>query len=897
MKNFYPFADIEKKVQKRWEKANLFQTSHCSASPKFFPLEMFPYPSGKSLHMGHPLNYIPIDIIVRYKRSQGYNVLRTIGFDSFGLPAEQYALRHNIHPAITTKNNIQAYIKQLKSLGLAIDWSRSVNTSDPDYYKWTQWIFIQFFESWYNFKEKKAFPISDLRKIFEKEGNIHHHPRGIVKPFIFSSSFWKEASEEKKETILMDYRLAYRKETEVQWCPKLSTVLAHDEVKGGFSERGNHPVERKKMKQWLLRISAYSDRLLDRLEEIDLPVPLKKIQRNWIGRSEGFIIQFSLVNELNQSLDSFTTRPETLYGVSFLALSINHHLIDYWKKENIDLAQFIAKEKKLSIKKSFIDKDITGYFTGKYVYHPITKEKIPIWVTNYVVEDYGTSVVMAAPQGDERDRILAEKKSLPMPSLKNGDLDLKEIRKQLLPIWLKENWIRKAVSYRMRDTVFSRQRRWGEPIPIYYKKGIPYSLPLNELPLKSSLNENEEFFPKNRSTAKTECRYYKDKYILEKDTMPSSAGSSWYFLRYIDPHNMTTFANKEKLKYWKNVDLYIGGREHATGHLLFIRFWIKFLYDRGWIYVDEPFKKMVNQGMIQGNTYFVYRIKASNTFVSLGLKDNYTTTAHYVSTSLVKGGLLNIEGFKKWRPDLVNATFILENEKYKCGHSIEKMSKSHYNIVKPEKIIDKYGADVFRLHLMFLGPITKSKPWSEDGITGIVRFLNRIWQRFSQEEIKKKKKSLITSKVKKKCYTTIFNVTRAMDSLDFHKAISFLMTFMHTIEDDMYHPWLLSIFIRLLAPLTPHISEQLWENAGENGFVINAPYPKIEKKWIQEEEHTYPIVINKKKRNCIVLSAKLSQEDMKKKILQLSEVKKWISGKRIKKMIIIPERIVNIVTD
>ncbi|HRS54251.1 MAG TPA: leucine--tRNA ligase, partial [Bacteroidales bacterium] len=753
----YNFTVIENKWQQYWEKNKIYKVDINYDKPKYYVLDMFPYPSGAGLHVGHPLGYIASDIYSRYKRHKGFNVLHPMGFDAFGLPAEQYAIQTGQHPAITTKNNIERYKHQLKKLGLSYDWDREVVTCDPNYYKWTQWTFIKLFKSWYNLKSNKAEPIENLIKAFESNGTTDIMAASNNK-LNFTAKEWVDMPEKQKQKILMNYRLAYLADTMVNWCPALGTVLANDEVREGFSVRGNYPVERKIMKQWLLRITAYADRLLEGLNELDWPESLKEMQRNWIGRSEGATINFKLHNT-DYLLEIFTTRPDTIFGATFMVIAPEHpnlsKLIQPDYKEEVNKYIKITQNRSERERMSEIKK-ISGVFTGSYAIHPFTGKLLPIWVADYVLVGYGTGAIMAVPAHDSRDYLFAKHFNLPIIEVvsggdiskesydaKNGilinseflnGLSVAEAIKKTIQKIETEKIGKKQVNYRLRDAIFSRQRYWGEPFPIYFKEGIPYTINEEDLPLK--LPEIDSFLPTEAGEpplARAKNWHTPEGYPYEYSTMPGFAGSSGYYLRYMDPKNDKEYFSQEANKYWKNVDLYIGGAEHATGHLIYARFWNKFLYDIGLACKDEPFKKLINQGMIQGRSNFVYRIKGENKFVSYNLKDNYDTVPLNVEISLVENDILNIKKFKQWRPDLANAEFILENGKYICGSAIEKMSKSLFNVVNPDDLIEKYGADTLRCYEMFLGPIELSKPWDTKGIEGVFRFIKKLWKLYHNE--------------------------------------------------------------------------------------------------------------------------------------------------------------------
>ncbi|MCE3229396.1 MAG: leucine--tRNA ligase [Bacteroidetes bacterium] len=754
----YHFIEIEKKWQARWAKDKTFKADNNSSKPKYYVLDMFPYPSGAGLHVGHPLGYIASDIMARYKRHKGFNVLHPMGYDSFGLPAEQYAIQTGQHPAVTTEQNIKRYREQLDKIGFSFDWDREVRTSDPQYYKWTQWIFIQLFNSWYNKKSDKAEKIETLISEFEKNGNANVDACCDEETKSFSAEQWKTFSEKEKSDTLMQYRIAYLGEAYVNWCPALGTVLANDEVKDGVSERGGHPVERKLMKQWSMRITAYAQRLLDGLDVIDWPESLKESQRYWIGRSEGTSLKFKIQNS-KESIEVFTTRPDTIFGVSFVTLAPEHALVEKitTAEQKATVDEYVTKSKNRSERERQADvTKVSGVFTGSYVEHPFTGKQIPIWVGDYVLAGYGTGAVMAVPAHDERDFRFATHFGLTKPqvitppsehnfeenswdekegTLINSDflngLNVKAAIKKAIEEIEKKNLGSGKINYRLRDAVFGRQRYWGEPIPIYYKNGIPHAIPENELPLV--LPEVDKFLPTEDGEpplARAKGWKYKNEFDYEWTTMPGWAGSSWYFLRYMDANNDKTIADKNLMDYWQNVDLYIGGSEHATGHLLYVRFWTKFLKDFGYIPVDEPAQKLINQGMIQGTSTMVHRVNNQNKIVSAGFKKNYDTTMIHVDVNMVDNNVVDVEALKKWRDDFADIEFELENGKLMCSTAVEKMSKRWYNVVTPDSICEYYGADTLRLYEMFLGPLEQSKPWNTNGITGVSGFLKKLWRLF-----------------------------------------------------------------------------------------------------------------------------------------------------------------------
>lgn len=925
----YDFCSIEQKWQKYWEQNKIFEVTHQDQKPKFYVLDMFPYPSGAGLHVGHPLGYIASDIVTRYMKHKGYNVLHPMGFDAFGLPAEQYAIQTGLHPSITTEQNIQRYKKQLKQLGFAYDWSREIRTCEPSYYKWTQWTFIQLFKHWFNTETQKAEKIETLIKIFEKQGNINV-PAAHNCEIEFTASKWNSFSEKEQLQILLKYRLAYLDETFVNWCPELGTVLANDEVKDGFSVRGGHPVEQRKMKQWFLRVSAYAERLIEGLNIIDWSDSLKEMQRNWIGKSEGAEILFS-IKDFNQPLKIFTTRPDTIFGCTFMVLAPEHDFVlnittNHRKSEVLN---YIEETKKRTERERISDVNkISGCFTGAFAIHPFTKQEIPIWISDYVLANYGTGAIMAVPAHDSRDFAFAKHFNLPIIQVidnpneqKSRDVnswkesyDSKEgfcinsdfinnlevsdaIKKVCSKI--ENNGIGKyKVNYRLRDAIFSRQRYWGEPFPVYYKDDIPYTLNESELPLV--LPEIDSFLPTSDGQpplARCNKWHTSEGYKLETSTMPGFAGSSGYYFRYMDPLNENEYFSKEAVNYWQNVDLYIGGTEHATGHLIYARFWCKFLHDIGLSPVEEPFQKLVNQGMIQGRSSFVYRIIGTNTFVSKGLKDTYQTQQFHVDVNLVKNDVLDIDAFRNWRQEFEDAEFILEQGKYICGWAIEKMSKSLYNVVNPDDIIDKYGADTLRMYEMFLGPLEQSKPWDTNGIEGVHRFLKKVWRLFigdneqlliTEEKANEQELKLLHKLIKK--------INEDINAFSFNTAVSAFMIFVNEITDLKCHKRsILEPFLICLSPFAPHISEELWHRIGKTTSVASEQFPNFIEELTIDQTKTYPISFNGKMRFQIELPMNASAADLEKAVLADERTQKWLEGKSPKKIIAIPGKIINIV--
>ena len=949
----YDFRAIENKWRKFWAENKTFKVTEDSSKPKFYVLDMFPYPSGAGLHVGHPLGYIASDIYARYKRLQGFNVLHPMGYDSFGLPAEQYAIQTGQHPAITTEQNIARYRDQMDKIGFSFDWDREVRTSSPEYYKWTQWIFIQLFNSWYNPKTNKAEDIKTLVEIFEKQGsngvNLDMLTGDIEKDVIpFTSEEWKNYDEKKKLEILMNFRLAYLGESYVNWCAALGTVLANDEVVNGVSERGGHPVERKLMKQWSVRITAYSQLLLDGLDEIDWSESIKETQRNWIGRSEGASIFFPLrrgtegedksdennnITPLNLpsrgEIEVFTTRPDTIFGVSFVTLAPEHDLVSKitTAEQKNQVEAYVEKAKNRSERERQADVNtISGVFTGSYVEHPFTKEPIPIWVGDYVLVGYGTGAVMAVPAHDERDFKFAKHFNIPIKQvisptnethdmekaawaekegiLINSDflngLTVKQAIPKAIEEIAKNGFGKGRVNYRLRDAVFGRQRYWGEPIPIFYQEETPFALKESELPL--TLPEVDKYLPTEDGEpplARANNWKYNADFEYELSTMPGWAGSSWYFLRYLDPNNESEFVGKDKVNYWQNVDLYIGGSEHATGHLLYARFWTKFLYDRGYIPFDEPFKKMINQGMILGRSSFVYLVIGENKFVTYSLKDNYVCAPIHVDISLVDNDKLDIEAFRKWRPEYADSEFICETDgTYSCGYEVEKMSKSKYNVQTPDELVEKFGADTLRMYEMFLGPIEQTKPWDTKGINGVYNFLRKLWRLFHDaegnivlSENEPSKESLKT------LHKTIKKMKDDLDRFSFNTGVSNFMICVNELTDQKCNnKAILSDLVIILSPYAPHISEELWDRLGNApGTISLAKFPTFNEAFLVESSYDYPVSFNGKMRFKVNLSLSLTPKEIEEHILALDDSQKWLEGKAPKKVIIVPGKIVNVV--
>ncbi len=926
----YSFQSIESKWRDAWQRNKTYQVSNDSEKPKYYVLDMFPYPSGAGLHVGHPLGYIASDIHARYKRLTGFNVLHPMGYDAFGLPAEQYAIETGQHPAKTTATNISRYREQLDKIGFSFDWSREIRTSDPEYYKWTQWIFIKLFNSYYDESEQKSYPISRLIKELQAKGNAHLQATCDEHTPIINGSTWASFNEQEKQDLLAHYRLAYLSEAEVNWCPALGTVLANDEVKEGKSERGGHPVVKKKMTQWSLRITAYAERLLQGLEELDWSDSLKETQRNWIGKSEGSKVTFSIKNH-NEEIPVFTTRPDTIYGVSFMVLAPEHALVRDLTTANQEdeIEAYIQATSKRSERERMADvKTISGAFTGSYAIHPLTGAEIPIWISDYVLAGYGTGAVMAVPCGDQRDWNFAQHFNLPIPNVFDGvsvedqAFESKNVtiaNSDFLNGLKGQNAIDKAiktitekgfgsrqVNYKLRDAVFGRQRYWGEPIPIYYENGIARPVLEKHLPL--NLPSIDKYLPTAEGEpplARAENWSYTPEdgvvangkgYPLELTTMPGWAGSSWYYLRYLSPNSPSNFVKAEDLAYWKNVDFYMGGSEHATGHLLYVRFWTKFLSDIGLLPFEEPMKKLVNQGMIQGVSKFVYRIDGTTTFVSSGLKHKYTTTPIHVDVNLVVNDQLDLEGFKSWRSEYNNAEFILEEGVYRCGSEVEKMSKSKYNVVNPDELIEQYGADALRLHEMFLGPIEMHKPWNTQGIDGVSKFLKKLWRLFHHEGALLITEDPATKSELKTLHKTIKKVTEDMDKLSLNTCVSTFMICVNELSDlkcnkrEILEPLLI-----LTASHAPFISEELWNKLGNKSSIFNTDFPKYNASFLEESQVTYPISFNGKMRFKLTLSKSLGKEGIEHEVLNHEDSQKWLEGKAPKKIIVVPGKIVNIV--
>lgn len=926
----YNFQEIEKKWQKYWAENGSFKAEEGSEKPKYYSLDMFPYPSGAGLHVGHPLGYIASDIVSRYKRHKGFNVLHPMGYDSFGLPAEQYAIQTGQHPAITTEENIARYRQQLDQIGFSFDWSREVRTSNPDFYKWTQWIFVQLFNSWYNVASDKAESIDSLINLFETNGNA-----GVsavtANEENFTAEQWRGWSAEEKEAMLQKYRLAYRAESTVNWCPALGTVLANDEVKDGLSERGGYPVVQKKMMQWSLRITAYAQRLLDGLEKIDWSESIKESQRNWIGRSEGASVHFDIKNS-DQKIEVFTTRPDTIFGVTFMVLAPESALVD--QLTTAEYKGSVEKYREQAAKKSERDrladvKTVSGQFTGAYAVHPFSGKELPIWIGDYVLASYGTGAVMSVPAHDSRDYAFAKHFELPiLPVVEGGDLakesydakegklinsdflnglDVKEAIKKAISEIENRGLGKGKVNFRLRDAIFGRQRYWGEPIPVYYENGLPKPVKQEHLPLE--LPQVDAYLPTEDGepplARSKNWNYHPEKGVvaegegfpLEQTTMPGWAGSSWYDLRYMDPHNEEAPISKKAESYWQNVDLYIGGNEHATGHLLYTRFWHKFLKDQGVISQEEPFKKLINQGMILGTSAFTYRIEGENKFVTKGLKKDYKTTAMHVDVNMVNASdELDVEAFKNWRDDLSGAEFILEDGKFVVAREVEKMSKSKYNVVNPDDIIAQYGADTLRMYEMFLGPLEQSKPWNTAGISGVHNFLKKLWRLYQNEEGWNISEDKADDKELKSLHTLIKKVNEDIEAFSFNTSVSAFMICVNELgalkcnKREILEP--LAI---LISPFAPHIAEELWSGLGHQGGISMAAFPQHNEDFLTENSFEYPVAFNGKMRFKEELSLDMGKDAIEKHIMGLEKTAQYLEGKSPKKVIVVPGKIVNIV--
>jgi leucyl-tRNA synthetase len=918
----YEFRRIEKEWQRYWADKGTFSTQEDRNKPKYYVLDMFPYPSGSGLHVGHPLGYIASDIVSRYKRHKGFNVLHPMGWDAFGLPAEQYAIQTGQHPAITTKENIKRYREQMDNIGFSFDWSKEVKTSDPSYYKWTQWIFIQLFNSWYDLKSDKAQPIQKLIAEFKTNGNSNVMA-ACEETAIFSADEWNNYNAKQQSDILLNYRLAFLSEAMVNWCPALGTVLANDEVKDGVSERGGYQVERQLMIQWSLRISAYAERLLQGLDTIDWSDSIKEAQRNWIGKSEGTSLRFK-IRDHEENIEVFTTRPDTVFGVSFLTLAPEHELVSKiaTKEYKSAVETYVNMAKNRSERDRMADiKNISGQFTGAYAEHPFTGEPIPIWIGDYVLAGYGTGAVMAVPGHDSRDYSFAKHFNLPIIEVvRGGDLSVESydakdgelVNSSFLNGLTVKDAIKKAIdeiekkglgtgktNYRLRNAVFGRQRYWGEPIPIYYKDGIPFPVDMNDLPI--ILPEVDKYLPTETGEpplARARNWTYKGN-PLENTTMPGWAGSSWYYLRYLDPKNDSDLASAEAIDYWRNVDLYIGGTEHATGHLLYARFWCKFLYDIGKIPFDEPFTKLVNQGMIQGTSCLVYRVNESNLFVSAGLKGKYNTTSIHIDIKLVSGNEIDIERLRLWRPsEFMDAEFELENGKLICGTEIGKMSKRWHNVVNPDDICNDYGADTLRLYEMFLGPLQDAKPWSTQGIEGVLRFLRKLWRLFhnNPEESFMLSDEAPTKGELKTLHKTIRKATEDIENFSFNTSVSAFMVCVNELQDAKCNKRsVLEPLLVILSPYAPHITEELWKLCGHAESIEYAQWPAFNPEYLVENEFFYPVSFNGKVRFNLNFALDKDASEIEKEVLANEQTQKYLEGKTPKKVIVVKGRIINVV--
>ena len=917
----YNFKEIERKWQAYWAANHTFKAEIDGSKPKYYVLDMFPYPSGAGLHVGHPLGYIASDIYSRYKRLCGFNVLHPMGYDAFGLPAEQYAIQTGQHPATTTEKNIARYREQMDRIGFSYDWSREVRTCDPEYYKWTQWAFLEMFGSWYDNAQQKARPIAELEAAFAQGGSAAVDAAcGDVEPF--TAEQWNAFDEKQKAAVLMQYRLAYQGETSVNWCPALGTVLANDEVKEGYSVRGGHPVEQKKMTQWQLRVSAYAGRLLEDLEDLDWTDSLKDMQRNWIGKSQGAEMVFKVSNGSQEyDMTIFTTRADTVFGVTFMVLAPESEWVDLLTtpEQKEAVGEYLAMAKKKTERERMMEaRKVTGVFSGSYATNPLTGDKVPVWISEYVLAGYGTGAIMAVPAHDSRDYAFARTFNLPVIPLIEGcdvsessfdakdgvmcnsgflnGLTVKEAIPAAIDYVEKHGIGRRKINYRLRDAIFSRQRYWGEPFPMYFKDGIATPMTLADLPLQ--LPAVDKFLPTESGEpplGRAQDWTY-DGYPIELSTMPGFAGSSAYYLRYMDPHNGEALVGKEADEYWRDVDLYIGGTEHATGHLIYSRFWNKFLYDLGYVCEKEPFRKLINQGMIQGRSNFVYRIINTNTYVSVGLKDQYETTEIHVDVNIVRNDRLDIEAFKAWMPEFANAEFILEDGEYICGWAIEKMSKSMFNVVNPDMICDTYGADTLRLYEMFLGPLEQSKPWDTKGIDGVNRFLKRVWRMFYDRDGFIVTDEKATADELKALHKLIGKVRTDIEAFSFNTAVSAFMIAVNELYDlkctkrEIVEP-----LIILLSPFAPHIAEELWEALGHRESITYAAFPEYIEAYTIENNCTYAVSFNGKTRFTVELPLDMSREDVDAHVRGLEQTAKYVAGGNIVKVIVVPGKIVNIV--
>ena len=924
----YNFVEIEKKWQRFWAENHTFRVTEKSSKPKYYVLDMFPYPSGAGLHVGHPLGYIASDIFTRYKRLKGFNVLHPMGYDAFGLPAEQYAIQTGQHPAKTTEANIARYRQQMDKIGFSYDWEREVRTCDPDYYKWTQWAFLKMFGHYYDKTADKALPIGELVERFAKEGNANVNAACGEVP-TFSAQEWNAFDQRRRSDILMQYRIAYQGETSVNWCPALGTVLANDEVKEGYSVRGGHPVEQKKMKQWQLRVSAYAERLLAGLDKLDWTDALKEMQRNWIGKSQGAEMIFKTVtpgSKTQYDMTIFTTRADTVFGVTFMVLAPESDWVEKLTtaEQKSAVEEYLAFAKKKTERERMAEtRKVTGVFTGSYAINPFTGKEVPVWVSEYVLSGYGTGAIMAVPAHDSRDYAVAKEVNLPIIPLIEGcdvsqqSFDAKEgimcnsgflsgmSVKEAIPAAIDEverlGIGRRKINYRLRDAIFSRQRYWGEPFPIYFKEGIATPIPEEELPLR--LPEVDKFLPTEQGEpplARAENWNYKG-YPIEKSTMPGFAGSSAYYLRYMDPSNKSALVSREADEYWRDVDLYIGGTEHATGHLIYSRFWNKFLYDLGYVVEPEPFRKLVNQGMIQGRSNFVYRIVNTNTFVSAGLKDQYETTEIHVDINIVHNDRLDLEAFKRWMPDYANAEFILEDGEYICGYAVEKMSKSMFNVVNPDNVCAQYGADTLRLYEMFLGPLEQSKPWDTKGIDGVHRFLKKLWRMVFADDRGEDETLAVTDQKAtpaelKILHTLIHKVETDIENFSYNTSVSAFMIALNELsalkcnKREIIEP-----IVVLLSPFAPHICEELWNRLGHNESISFATFPEYVEAYTVENTFEYPVSFNGKMRFKMTFPKDMPIKEVEKGVIENPQTAKYLDGGSVKKIIVVPCKIINIV--
>lgn len=917
----YNFRSIEKKWQDYWRENKTYKTEIDLGKPKYYVLDMFPYPSGAGLHVGHPLGYIASDIYSRYKKQKGFNVLHPMGYDAYGLPAEQYAIQTGQHPAITTEKNIARYREQLDKIGFSFDWDREVRTCEPSYYKWTQWTFIQLFEHYFDIKQDKARPIKELEDAFARSGNIGIEAACDEIPE-FTAVEWLKMNEGEKQDVLMKYRLAYLSDTMVNWCPQLGTVLANDEVKEGLSVRGGYPVERKTMKQWSLRITAYAERLLQGLDTIDWSESLKEIQKNWIGRSEGATIFFP-IQDHDLTLEVFTTRPDTIFGSTFMVIAPEHEWVDKITTEEYSVAvdEYVEKASKRSERERMTEvKTVSGQFTGAYCVHPFSGDLIPVYIADYVLAGYGTGAIMAVPAHDSRDYAFAKHFDLPIVEVVSGGnieeesydgkegilvnsdfingMDVKSAIATVIQRLEAKGIGEMKVNYRLRDAIFSRQRYWGEPFPVYYKEGVPYMLDENNLPLE--LPEVDKYLPTETGEpplARAKGWETSEGHPLETNTMPGFAGSSAYYIRYMDPNNNSALVSRQAIEYWQDVDLYIGGAEHATGHLIYARFWNKFLYDIGVSIKEEPFKKLINQGMIQGRSNFVYRVKGTKQFVSYNLRKQYEVTPIHVDVNIVHNDVLDLEAFKNWNPEFKDAEFILEDGKYICGWEVEKMSKSFHNVVNPDDLIERYGADTLRLYEMFLGPLEQAKPWDTNGIEGVFRFIRKFWRlyhdRNNEFEVTDEKATAAELKV---LHKTIKKVSEDIERFSFNTAVSSFMICVNELTDLKCNKReILSPLAVLVSSFAPHMAEELWALLGNKESVVHAQFPQWNPEFIAEDMVLYPVSFNGKTRFKVELPAGSTPQEVEDAILQMEEAQKWLQGKAPRKVIVVPGKIVNVV--